>query len=303
MHRPASADDAAIVRDLADAARRHDGHPPLGDAVWRDLAHPSPDSAVLLASSDGVPVGALHVAPPDNTTTDATVTAGIVVHPDHRGEGVERALVDAACEDAARHGAARILLWAFGADDRADALAASAGFTQERELQQLRVPLPLTERPRWPDGVTVRPFRPGVDDDAWLAVNNRAFAHDPDQSGWTHATLQRRLEEPWFDPEGFLLAWDDAGLAGFCWTKLHPADPPVEPDVVGEIYVIGVDPDRQGSGLGRALVVAGLEWLHGAGARVGMLFVDAANSAAVRLYHALGFTVARRDRAYARALS
>jgi mycothiol synthase len=70
---------------------------------------------------------------------------------------------------------------------------------------------------------------------------------------------------------------------------------------VGEIYVIGVDPAHQGIGLGRALVAAGLESLHDRGATVGMLFVDAANTAAVALYEGLGFTTGRVDRAYQRA--
>ena len=180
----------------------------------------------------------------------------------------------------------------------------TAGFAPERELRQLRVPLPLASEPapKWPSGVSVRTFVPGRDDEAWLSVNNRAFAADPDQSGWDEAVLRERMTESWFDPTGFLLATDDRGLAGFCWTKVHPPDPPHDPAPLGEIYVIGVDPDRQGSGLGRALVVAGLASLADRGIRTGMLFVDAANRPAVGLYEALGFTTARVDRAYGRVV-
>jgi mycothiol synthase len=67
--------------------------------------------------------------------------------------------------------------------------------------------------------------------------------------------------------------------------------------------VIGVDPDRQGTGLGRALVVAGLSWLHEHGTPVGMLYVDAANEPALALYRAIGFEIARHDRAYSRDLA
>ena len=135
-------------------------------------------------------------------------------------------------------------------------------------------PLPFAEEPRWPHGIQVRAFKPGNDEQEWLGVNNRAFAADPDQGGWTLDTLEDREEEPWFDPSGFLLALDDRGMAGFCWTKLHDAAPPVEPEPLGEIYVIGVEPDRQGSGLGRALTVAGLASIHERGPSIGMLFVD-----------------------------
>ncbi len=301
-HRPPTADDLATIRALADQSVAADGHPPFGDAVWRDLAHPSDRSLVLLASEGNEIVGALHAAPADNDAGENLVTAALVVQPAHRGRGTEHLLVDAALTELAQDGAMHLVLWVFGADEEPATFATDNGFELERELQQMRVRLPLAEPPQWPPDVEVRAFRPGLDDEAWLAVNNRAFADDPDQRGWTVDTLRTRVAEPWFDPAGFLLAWDDRGIAGFCWTKVHAAAPPDEPDALGEIYVIGVDPSSQGRGLGRALVLAGLHWLHGHGTPVGMLFVDAANEPAVALYRALGFEVARRDRAYGRDL-
>ena len=123
---------------------------------------------------------------------------------------------------------------------------------------------------------------PGEDEAAWVAVNNRAFAGHPEQGAWTVEMLRRREREPWFDPAGFLLAFDADGLAGSCWTKIHPPQPPREPDALGEIYVIGADPTRQGRGLGRALTAGGLASLAARGITVGMLFVDADNEAARR---------------------
>jgi mycothiol synthase len=139
-----------------------------------------------------------------------------------------------------------------------------------------------------------RPFRPGRDDDAWLAVNNRAFHWHPEQGGWDAATLKAREAEEWFDPEGFLLHEEGGRLAGFCWTKVHADhDPPL-----GEIYVVAVDPDWQGTGLGRKLVLAGLDSLYHRGLTVGMLYVDATNRPALKLYIDLGFTIDHLDRAY-----
>jgi mycothiol synthase len=300
-------DEAEAVHDLATAAAAVDGHPPFGDAVWRDLAHPAPASVGLLALADGRPAGYLHVAADGGTVPRATALS-LVVDPQHRDDDVVRELLARALAHLRTSGTDHVQLWVFGAGDpwgaRVEAVARAAGFDVERELRQMRVPLPLSGDPvpRWPDGVTVRAFVPGRDDAAWLAVNNRAFAADPDQSGWDEAMLRARMTEPWFDPAGFLLAVDQNGLAGFCWTKIHPAAPPSEREPLGEIYVIGVDPGHQGSGLGRALVVAGLESLAGRGIRTGMLFVDAANSPAVALYEKLGFTTARVDRAYGKVL-
>jgi mycothiol synthase len=299
---PGEPDEARIAHVLAHAALAADGHPSVGDGVWRDLEHPAHSGLGLVATVDGAPVGYLHAAT-DGGTVERATTLSLIVDPAHRGTGVGDALVRRAVESLAGPADApsRLQLWIFGAGECADRFAADLGFERERELRQMRVALPLPEPdPRWPEGVTVRSFVRGRDDRAWLEVNNRAFAADPDQSGWDQAMLDERTSETWFDPAGFLLAFDDRGLAGFCWTKVHPADPPQEREPLGEIYVIGADPERQGAGLGRALVVAGLASLHERGIGTGMLFVDAVNEPAVRLYEKLGFTTARVDRAYGR---
>jgi mycothiol synthase len=113
-------------------------------------------------------------------------------------------------------------------------------------------------------------------------------------------TLERRMAEPWFDPTLFLLAEDADGLAGFDWLKVH--EPDGRDPRIGEIFVIGVDPGHQGLGLGRALAVEGLARVAGRDITTGMLFVAAENAPALALYRALGFSVHRTDRAYARTV-
>jgi mycothiol synthase len=292
---PVTPADLVIVTRLHDEAEAEDGYASLGEAVWRDLdSAPHARSAGVLAINER-PIGYAHVYRGDNVSPPHWAV-GVVVHPSYRTDDVERDLLHRATAYIAGEGGGLVVLWITHPDERDDRAAEQAGFRHQRDLLQQRVPLPLAERPEWPPGVEVRTFVPGQDDAAWVEVNNRAFADHPEQGGWTEDTLRRRMAEPWFDPKGFLLAFAADGLAGFCWTKVHPAT--TNDPELGEIFVIGVDPSRKGLGLGKPLVVAGLASLAEWGVRTGMLFVDAANEKAVGLYASLGFTTSRVDRAY-----
>jgi mycothiol synthase len=153
-----------------------------------------------------------------------------------------------------------------------------------------------------PFDIVTRSFDPARDIPEWVRVNARAFAWNPEQGGWTEDNVLARIAEPWFDADGFLIheRSDPDGttrMAGFCWTKIHDAT--ATSPRLGEIYVVAVDPDFHGLGLGKALTLAGLDSLGRRGITTGMLFVDADNTAAVRLYDTLGFTVHRTDCLYA----
>jgi mycothiol synthase len=291
------------VLALAQAAAVADGVAPLSEHVLLHLrydhssAGPGPGPA---ASHDVVLVTGGEIAGYAHLDRQPTEASGeLVVHPDRRGRGLGRALVGELTTAAD----GRVLrIWAHGEQPAAARLAAATGFERFRALWQMRRPLRAElAAPAFPAGRTLRTFIPGQDEDEWLGLNSRAFAKHPEQGSWTRRDLELREREPWFDPDGFFIAERDGAMAGFHWTKVHPAGGQDSPErAIGEVYVVGVDPAEQGSGLGRALTLAGLHHLRDEGLAEVMLYADEDNVPAIRLYEALGFSRTRTDAMYQR---
>ncbi len=285
--------EIADVLDLVEAAAAADGVVPLSEHGLLRVKHrePSGGTDVLAIWSDRI-VGYAYLDAPDAGHTGSG--GELVVRPDSRRHGVGKALAAKLIERAGGH---PVRVWAHGDLDAAAALARSAGFERFRALWQMRrslaEPLPASGLPA---GITLRTFRPGRDEDQWLRLNARAFAKHPEQGSWTRRDIELREAEPWFDPDGFFIADRDGAMAGFHWTKVHPANGD-EPSI-GEVYVVGVDPDAHGGGLGKALTVAGLGYLRDRGLNQVMLYVDEDNAPAIRMYENLGFTRWRADAMY-----
>jgi mycothiol synthase len=291
--------DLASVTELLEAASEADAHPALGEHAWLDLVQGGRDGfAGLVAWEQGHPhpVGYAQLNLGAHHGERASWSLEVVVDPHHRvpGNTVARDLVQGALDLIAGEGGGHVHLWVSQPGPYHQRLAGAVGLAAGRSLYQMRRSLPADEHAT----IVTRAFRPGVDDEAWLRVNNRAFQWHPEQGEWTMETLKARQAQPWFDPDGFLLHERDGRLAGFCWTKVHAAGSRDHVAAIGEIYVIAVDPDFAGQGLGKQLTLAGLDHLAARGIGEGMLYVDAGNRKAVALYVALGFTVNHIDRAF-----
>jgi mycothiol synthase len=314
------------VLELVEVGAEADGTPPLNEAALLNLRHNHPGVTHLLARVDGTVMGYAQLHGEQSNRTGA-----LVVHPRHRRQGAGRALLDSMIN----RGPVR--LWAMGDTPGAQALARAAGLHPVRELLIMKRSLvePVPAR-RPPEGVIIRTFVVGSDEQDWLAVNARAFGWHPEQSRMTLADLTERLAEPWFDPAGFFVAVrarpsgksspraagapsresdsfpgslalerdrrrsEGSGgsaprtataLIGFHWTKQHPGR-------LGEVYVLGVDPEAAGTGLGKALLAAGLEHLRERGNTEVELYTESDNQQALSLYFGYGFAVASRDVMY-----
>jgi mycothiol synthase len=291
-------EDVADALKLVRAATDEDGVSPLSEHVMLHLRYGGDPLArsFLLFSEDSL-AGYAHLDPTDPVQGPS---GELVVHPRFRGHGLGLELLRGVEAEAA----GPLRLWAHGDLPAAAGLARRAGLRRIRALWQMRRSLQTRiGRPQFADGISVRTFVRGQDEDAWTALNRRAFAGHPEQGTWTRTDLDLREREPWFDPDGFFLAERNGTLAGFHWTKIHGADD--EPadghhhEPIGEVYVVGVDPGERGTGLGRALTLAGLRYLSSRGLFQVMLYVDETNTAAIGLYESLGFSHWGTDVMYA----
>lgn len=319
VHEHLTRADASAVREIALAATDADGVAPLSEHVLLHLRHGGDTAGRhVLARENGRVIAYAHL---DETDPVEGGSAELVVVPSARGRGIGRQLL----HELLRHTAhpERLRLWAHGEQSGAVELARGEGFVEMRRLVQMRRSL-RTSLPSvaLPAHVRVDTFRVGRDEQAWLDLNSRAFAWHPEQGRWTLADLQAREAEGWFDPDGFFLAWaaDEPRaegtaerperLVGFHWTKLHGGFPDGAPetdaavvpshghDLLGEVYVVAVDPDERGTGLARALTMLGLHHLRARGADEVMLYVEADNAPALALYERLGFVRHDVDRMF-----
>lgn len=303
---PLPADEADAVLALVKRAADFDGVSPLSEHVMLHLRYGGdPGARNLQLWHDGELAGYAHLDPTDPVEGPA---GEMVIDPRQRQRGLGLVLGRALAAEA---GDGNLRLWAHGDLPAASRLAAAVGFHRVRALWQMRRSLQTPiGRPQLAEGISVRIFAVGSDEDAWVALNHRAFARHPEQGAWTRADLEMREREPWFDPAGFFLAERGDRLVGFHWTKVHGGNEPTRPtpaehghghEPIGEVYVVGVDPDERGNGLGRALTLVGLRYLRGRGLSQVMLYVDETNVAAIGLYESLGFTHCGTDVMFARS--
>jgi mycothiol synthase len=279
--------DAANIEALFASARETDRRGPTGIGDLGEDAH------VLIARVDGSPVGIAWRHRDD--------PADLVVHPDFRRRGIGAALATTVLDGGGR-------IWAHANLPAARGLASRLSLAVARELLQLRRS-PIGSWPvELPDGVRLRTFLIGQDEEQFLGVNSRAFSWHPEQGRLTRTDLEEEEAAAWFDPEGFFLAVDpDGTVLGFHQTKVHPKDPTppltgpeAAPEPIGEVYVLGVDPRSPIRGLGGPLTAAGLNHLHSRGLSTAMLYVESDNEPALKLYRRFGFETYQSDVVYAR---
>ena len=286
------------VLSLIKAAQNFDNTPPIAEHVLLHLRHGGDKAdSHLVVQKDNQVIGYAHL---DKTDQVAGPSVELVINPEHRGSGIGSELLKSAIEVCGN----KIRLWSHGDLPQARALAEANNFIKVRTVIQMSKD--LNEVTPINTDYQIRSFLPGLDNKAWLTLNNLAFANHPEQGNWSEADLSIRLNEDWFDEKGFFVAQDKDKLIGFCWTKIHgghshshvAGEEHHDHAPIGEIYVTAVSNKYAGKGIGKALTITGLNYLKYQGLSSAMLYVDEDNQIAVNLYKSLGFLESGKDVMY-----
>jgi len=278
MHR-----DPAIDTFLTTLSEQ-DGHVPLSDAKLAALGEP--DTSVVIAEQDRVVAVAACAR---HRQTDGTVRFAIetAVEPSMRFHEFEVVVLDSAMALVPDRSA--LSIWSNRPSlDRA---VESMGWIEARSLLFMAVDRPTSSSRDDESPQRLRTFTE-ADIAGLVAANRRAFADHREAASLGEDDVARMMKEPWFDPEGIFLLSDQERIIGFCWTRIHDNGD-------GEIYRIGVVPDRSGSGAGRALLLAGLAHLTGKDSvQRCVLWVDGSNERAISLYRSVGMQTERTIREF-----
>jgi len=278
------------VLALIKAAHDFDGTPPIAEHVLLHLRHGGDKSDSHIVFEEGNQV--IAYAHLDTTDLVAGPSVEAVVHPNHRGKGLGSLIL----KEAIKGSGNKTRIWSHGDLPQAQSIAAKLKL--ERLWANLQMSKRLIEIEEITAKYSIRSFLPGIDDEAFLELNNKVFADHPDQGGWSKSDLAVRVNEEWFDEKGFFVCEDKGKLIGFCWTKIHGAHTHSHEgneadhghEAIGEIYVLAVDPAYKGKGIGKDLTTTGLNYLKYQGLSSAMLYVGVENKAALNLYKSLGFS-------------
>ncbi|HYM63427.1 MAG TPA: GNAT family N-acetyltransferase [Gaiellaceae bacterium] len=293
IRRPTLADAAGVAELLTarDAIDFGETRETTGDEVaswWRpELKRLAQETWV--AFEEGRVVGYASVRP---TGDVAAIDDESSVHPDARGRGIGSALVDEAEGLAIARRLPRVHLTVVNDDGRS--LARERGYALVRHFWRMEIDLSDSEpvEPELPEGVAIRQYRPGADDQALHAMDQEAFGEHwefvptelDEWLGW-------RQEREDYVPALWQLAVAEGEVAGaaLCFGERDR----------GWVLDLGVRKRWRGRGLGLALLHAGFRELRGGGYTKVGLEVDSANeTGATRLYERAGMAVTRQYDTY-----
>lgn len=307
--RPVNREDAELIVDIVNRSEAHDGVPRILslEEMVEEFDDPFFDPAVdaWIAELDGAAAGYGRVwhAPNDEGDYERAYLFGDVL-PEHRGQGVGRAIISRSLKRArarlrprpAAHKFIRVSAFDFAL--AAVRLHRAAGFTPVRWFEELLRPLsdlpPLTV----PDGVRIIPApveraeeirqsKNAAFDDHWGSVPT------PPEL-WKQVFMEghgRRLDLSFVAVDA---ATDQ--IVAHCLNAHYPQDAALHGRLEGLVDSLGTRREYRGRGLATALINHSLHAFAAEGMTHALIEVDADSpTGASRLYRSLGFELLHRS--------
>jgi mycothiol synthase len=179
-------------------------------------------------------------------------------------------------------------------DSERVALLERHGFVRQ-ETQTLYMTRPLSEPippAIFPEGFILRQVAGEQELDAIVALHQEAF-------GTHNMTIETRraiMRNPDYIPElDLLLQVPDSTLAAFCYCTIPREANELSGRKEGEIAIIGTRPTYQKQGLGRAMLLAGLQRLKDFGVETATLGTSSENTSAHSVFFSAGFRISYRS--------
>lgn len=216
-------------------------------------------------------------------------------HPGRRDLGGAAALLRAAEKWARERAAPEALLRGVVTvpDEPVRTLFEASGYRLIRHSLEMRTDLDVDlPEPQWPEGMAVRTFVPGEDEQRVYEADMEAFADHWEFVREPFATWRAGLvEHPSFDPLLWFLAEEGRELAGLCLCGVHESGDPA----FGYVTILAVRRPWRRRGLGLALLRHAFREFRRRGMTRAGLDVDAENlTGAVRLYERAGMWIVKR---------
>lgn len=234
--------------------------------------------------------------PPVGELTDGRL--GFNVHPHVRGGTLEREIInwgeERLRELAKEQGVNSVKLRCGSREEQIDRIAIlqQNGFAADRYFLTMQRSLeePLAE-PQFPAGFTVRSVIAEQDAEAWVEMHNQSFIDHWNHHDFTVEEFKHWSTDPDYRPELDLVAIAlDGTFASYCYCGIYPEDNKRSGRQEGWVGLLGTRRGFRRLGLGKAMLLSGMQKLLAAGMKIAKIGVDYDNPNGARLlYESVGF--------------
>jgi len=286
-YHPGDFDNYARLHEEIEA---HDqtGHYLSKQRIVEDLGHPrfDPEKNLYVAEQDADLIGYFSVFPEPEIGRALLDGA---VHPSHRKRGVATELFDGAVRHARRADLNVAQICIAESNTAAQKMVSGLDMKYIRHFIGFQLDLTGIQIPEVTSAdYIIRHLRSG-EESQLTAIQNLAFAGAWGFNPNTTEDIVYRVHLSSCIPEDILMAYRGDQTVGYCWTRILVNETSTPKTRTGEIHMIGVDPDFRKKGLGRNVLLSGLDHLKGKEITKVVLTADGEDPVPRGLYESVGF--------------